>query len=442
MAADPGLWLHIYPYGTPLTGKVEYTGNNASYYDDKYYEFSSENMTSGSFSQGYFAVFGGEFGTGEDIRITITVNGVDYIYNEKSVYGSSIKIYLNDLPMDVIGRPQETIFFWATDGSQPISIKSLLTNKEYTAVYDDGGFWYANLDLCDTILVTAPGYKPLVQLVDPCINNDVGQWYVMERYADDGSIPNKLYGYENLSVTPVGKRWYGWTTVDDSPMYWTIYTETPEGAKAGGVKMYALDNSTGRMLYYDTSDSDSSPRAVGGQRYTRNPAYDIVIYEKAAQPIFYTTIPTLSAGDKLYTSYGADTGYLVGNVLDVGQFEIDLNQWTLTINCTSSLGIYANNFVVTEVETGAILYIADSLAPPATVTIDFPKTSTLKITNLMSGAVYSSGSGCWGLSVTNCSETHDSISSNGNSYSGYYNNVVLSNFTGDPTINLDFGYGK
>lgn len=322
MAADPGLWLYIYPGGVTFTGTVVYTGGDSSKrYPDE--TISSEYYTYNQVG-GWSALYAGDFGTGEPIRITITVNGRDYIFDETSVNtGDGINIFLDDLPMEDIPRPQETIYFWATDGSQPISIKSLLTNKKYTAAYDDGGFWYANLDLCDTVLVTAPGYKPLVQLVDPCINNDVGQWYEMERYTDDGSIPNKLYGYENLSVTPVGKRWYGWTTVDDSSMYWTIYTETPEGAKAGGVKMYALDNSTGRMLYYDTSDSDSSPRAVGGQRYTRNPAFDIIIYEPKESPILYTTNNPIQAGDTLYNEAGYDTGLKVGTVNSDGSFKLD-----------------------------------------------------------------------------------------------------------------------
>ena len=102
---------------------------------------------------------------------------------------------------------------------------------------------------------------------------------------------------------------------------------------------------------------------------------------------------------------------------------------------------YANDFVVTEVETGTVLYTASNLPYPSTVIVDFPKTSTIKISNLMIGVVIMDGYGCWDLSVTNCSETHDSISSNGNSYPGYYNNIVLSNFTGNPTVNLDFGSG-
>ena len=46
------------------------------------------------------------------------------------------------------------------------------------------------------------------------------------------------------------------------------------------------------------------------------------------------------------------------------------------------------------------------------------------------------------MTVENCSETHDSISSTGTSYDGYYNNVVLSNFTDNPNVVLGFGYGK
>lgn len=158
----------------------------------------------------------------------------------------------------------------------------------------------------------------------------------------------------------------------------------------------------------------------------------------------YTDSTTLTVGATLYNNLGEDSGMKIGTVNSEGSFivESEVNTYTLTINCTTGLGIYANDFVVTEVETGTILYTADDLAPPATITIDFPKTSTIKISNLMRGTVIMSGQGCWGLSVINCSETHDSISDNGNSYNGYYNNVVLSNFTGDPIVNLDFGYGK
>lgn len=162
-----------------------------------------------------------------------------------------------------------------------------------------------------------------------------------------------------------------------------------------------------------------------------------------AKSTLYTDSTTLVEGATLYNNLGEDSGMKVGTVNSDGSFTVksEVETYTLTINCTTGLDIYATDFVVTEVETGTVLYTASNLAPPATVTIDFPKTSTIKITNLMRGTVITSGKGCWGLSVTNCSETHDSISSNGTSYDGYYNNVVLSNFTGNPTVNLDFGYG-
>lgn len=172
-------------------------------------------------------------------------------------------------------------------------------------------------------------------------------------------------------------------------------------------------------------------------RYDRASDKDIIL-----SSTLYTDSTTLTVGATLYNNLGEDSGMKIGTVTSEGSFKVESNMYTLTINCTTGLGIYANDFVVTEVETGTILYTADDLAPPATITIDFPKTSTIKITNLMSGTVTLSGSGCWGLSVTNCSETHDSVSNNGNSYDGYYNNVVLSNFTGNPTVDLDFGYGK
>ena len=162
-----------------------------------------------------------------------------------------------------------------------------------------------------------------------------------------------------------------------------------------------------------------------------------------AKSTLYTDSTILVEGATLYNNLGEDSGIKVGTVNSDGSFttESEVETYTLTINCTSGVTQYANNFVVTEVETGTILYTADNLEVPATVTVDFPKTSTIKITNLMTGVVVMHGKGCWGLSVTNCSETHDSISDNGTSYDYYYNNVVLSNFTGNPTVNLDFGYG-
>lgn len=174
-------------------------------------------------------------------------------------------------------------------------------------------------------------------------------------------------------------------------------------------------------------------------KWYRDTSKDIV-----SKSTLYTDSTTLVEGAILYNNLGEDSGIKVGTVNSDGSFEVEseVETYTLTINCTTSLGVYANDFVVTEVETGDILYTADNLDLPVTITIDFPKTSTIKITNLMSGRVTGSGQGCDGLSVTNCSETHDSISDDGNSYGGYYNNIVLSNFTGNPTVNLSFGYGK
>lgn len=173
-------------------------------------------------------------------------------------------------------------------------------------------------------------------------------------------------------------------------------------------------------------------------KWYRDTSKDIV-----SKSTLYTDSTTLVEGATLYNNLGEDSGIKIGTVNPDGSFttESEVETYTLTINCTTSVNQSPTNFVVTEIETGTVLYTASNLSYPATVTIDFPKTSTIKITNLMVGVVVMTGSGCWGLSVTNCSETHDSISSDGNSYPGYYNNIVLSNFTGNPTVNLDFGYG-
>lgn len=165
--------------------------------------------------------------------------------------------------------------------------------------------------------------------------------------------------------------------------------------------------------------------------------------DRLVKSTLYTDSTTLVEGAILYNNLGEDSGIKVGTVNSDGSFtvESEVEMYTLTINCTTSVNQPPTNFIVTEVETGTILYTASNLSYPSTVTIDFPKTSTIKITNLVIGVAIMDGCGCWGLSVTNCSETHDSVSSNGNSYPGYYNNIVLSNFTGNPTVNLDFGYG-
>lgn len=157
----------------------------------------------------------------------------------------------------------------------------------------------------------------------------------------------------------------------------------------------------------------------------------------------YADSTILVEGATLYNNLGEDGGIKVGTVNPDGSFttESEVEIYTLTINCTTSVNQSPTNFVVTEVETGTVLYTASDLPYPSTITIDFPKTSTIKISNLVIGVAILDGYGCWGLSVTNCSEIHDSISSNGSSYDGYYNNIVLSNFTGNPTVNLDFGYG-
>lgn len=178
---------------------------------------------------------------------------------------------------------------------------------------------------------------------------------------------------------------------------------------------------------------------MGTAKWYRDTSKDIV-----SKSTLYTDSTTLVEGATLYNNLGEDSGIKVGTINPDGSFttESEVETYTLTINCTSSQNLNATDFVVTEVETGTVLYTASDLATPATVAVNFLKTSTIKITNLIVRNPIMSGKGCWELSVTNCSETHDSISDNGSSYSGFYNNVVLSNFTGNPTVNLEFVNGK
>lgn len=319
MAADPGLWLHIYPGGVTFTGTVVYTGGDSSkrYYDET---ISSEHYTHSQVG-GWTGLYAGDFGEGEPIRITITVSGKDYIFDETSVDGSGINIFLDDLPMEDIPRVQITEGFDFPSEVDSISIKSLITGKQYTfETPDDKMLWFGKLDYCDTVLVTAPGYKPLIHFVDPCPVLTAEMIYSLERYTE-GSIPKSLYGYENPSISRVGKRWYGWTCDDSLANYYTVYTKDPEGT--GGANMYIFDDTTNKMVYYESSDSNSGIRDIGGQWYDRNPAYDIIIYEPEESPILYTTNNPIQAGDILYNEAGYDTGLKVGTVNSDGSFKLD-----------------------------------------------------------------------------------------------------------------------
>lgn len=316
MAADPGLWLHIYPGSVTFTGTVVYTGGDSSkHYSDE--TISSENYTYNKLG-GWTALYAGDFGEGEPIRITITVSGKDYIFDETSVDGSGIDIFLDDLPMEDIPRVQITEGFDFTSEVDSIAIKSLVTGKNYTfETPDDKTVWFGNVDYCDTLLVTAPGHKPLIHFVNPCPVLTATMIYSLERYTE-GSIPKFLYEYENPNIIRVGKRWYGWTCDDSSANYYTVYTENPEGT--GGANMYIFDDTTNKMVYYDSSDSTSGIKDVGGQYYDRNPAYDIIIYEPEESPVLYTMNNSIQAGDILYNEAGYDTGLKIGTVNSDGSF--------------------------------------------------------------------------------------------------------------------------
>lgn len=440
MAAEPGLWLHIYPYGIPFTGTVEYTGY------DEYYEFSSEDLMNPGGSSGFSSVYGGEFGTGNDIRITITACGKEFSWDAKSVDGSNIQLFL-DVPEECLVRPTTTITVSLEEASSTIKVKSLKTGKEYTDIdtSDNSYFSVRNVSVCEYIEITAPGHKPTRGFVTPSTRpfTDLEVNFSMNKTTD--TLPSALYAWENPNVLSKITTYYAWisdTSDSYSQVLYTLAQEPEDGLNSEGyVKLFYFDSNCNLIDVSDQSDSAYYIKDLSGTYYNRDPNYDIYINE-GADSIYYTTNTVINSGDVLYNNLGEDSGMKIGTVTSEGSFKVESNMYTLTINCTTGLDIYATNFVVTEVETGTILYTASQLAPPATITIDFPKTSTIKITNLMSGAVVSTGKGCWGLSVINCSETHDSVSSNGKSYNGYYNNVVLSNFTGDPIVNLDFGYGK
>lgn len=368
MAADPGLWLYIYPGGVTFTGTVVYTGGDSSKrYPDK--TISSEYYTYNQVG-GWSALYAGDFGTGEPIRITITVNGRDYIFDKTSVNtGSGINIFLDDLPMEDIPRAQITEGFDFPSEVDSIAIKSLITGKQYTfETPDDKMLWFGKLDYCDTVLVTAPGYKPLIHFVDPCPVLTAEMIYSLERYTE-GSIPKSLYGYENLSISRVGKRWYGWTCDDSLANYFTVYTTDPDGT--GGANMYIFDDTTNKMVYYESSDSNSGIRDIGGQRYTRNPAFDIIIYEPEESPILYTTNNPIQAGDTLYNEAGYDTGLKVGTVNSDGSFKLETV--TITLTPYTKFGIGARASYKGMVNNIPFVSTSDSESTPTPDTFKVPK---------------------------------------------------------------------
>lgn len=448
MAADKGLWLHIYPYGIPFTGTVEYTGDDTSYYYDEYYEFSSEDLMNPGGSSGFSSVYGGEFGTGKDIRITITACGKEFSWDAKSVDGSNIQLFL-DVPEECLVRPTTTITVSLEEASSTIKVKSLKTGKEYTDIdtSDNSYFSVRNVSVCEYIEITAPGHKPTRGFVTPSTRpfTDLEVNFSMNKTTD--TLPSALYAWENPNVLSKITTYYAWisdTSDSYSQVLYTLAQEPEDGLNSEGyVKLFYFDSNCNLIDVSDQSDSAYYIKDLSGTYYNRDPNYDIYINE-GADSIYYTTNTVINSGDVLYNNLGEDSGMKIGTVNSEGSFKVEseVDTYTLTINCTSIQNLDATDFVVTEVETGTILYTASDLATPATVTIDFPKTSTIKITNLIVANPLMSGIGCYELSVTNCSETHDSISDNGISYSAFYNNVVLSNFTGNPTVNLQFENGK
>jgi hypothetical protein len=381
MAADPGLWLYIYPGGVTFTGTVVYTGGDSSKrYPDEI--ISSEHYTYNQVG-GWSALYAGDFGTGEPIRITITVNGRDYIFDKTSVNtGSGINIFLDDLPMEDIPRVQITEGFDFPSEVDSITVKSLITDKNYTfETPDDKMLWFGELDYCDTVLVTAPGYKPLIHFVDPCPVLTATMIYSLERYTE-GSIPKSLYGYENPNVTKVGNRWYGWTCDDSSANYFTVYTTDPDGT--GGANMYVFDDTTNKMVYYTFSDSTSGIRDVGGQRYDRNPAYDIIIYEPEESPILYTANNSIRTGDILYNEVGYDTGLKIGTVNSDGGFKLD----TVTITLNAPETRRASSGIIDGI---AFAFGTDGVVKPSQIVVPKNKECTVLLVNGFGSDIYLDG---------------------------------------------------
>lgn len=372
MAADPGLWLHIYPAGVTFTGTVVYTGGDSSkHYSDEI--ISSEQYTNNQVG-GWSTLYAGDFGTGEPIRITITVNGRDYIFDETSVStGSGINIFLDDLPMEDIPRAQIEEGFAFTSEVDSITVKSLVTGKNYTfETPDDKTLWFGNVDYCDTLLITAPGHKPLIHFVNPCPVLTATMIYSLELYTE-GSIPKFLYGYENPNITRVGKRWYGWTCYDSFANYYTVYTENPEGT--GGADMYIFDDTTNKMVYYDYSDSTSGIRDAGGQQYSRDLNFDIIIYEPEESPVLYTMNNSIQAGDILYNEAGYDTGLKVGTIISEDSFEIES---TVTITLSASETRKASSGTINDI---AFTFGSDGVVEPSQIIVKKGELCTVSVAN-------------------------------------------------------------
>lgn len=333
MAADPGLWLHIYPYGIPFTGTVEYTGNNSSYYYDEYYEFSSEHIMNPGGSSGFTSVYGGEFGAGEDIRITITACGKEFSWDAKSVDGSNIQLFL-DVPEECLVRPTTTITVSLEEASSTIKVKSLKTGKEYTDIdtSDNSYFSVRNVSVCEYIEITAIGHTPIRGFVTPSTRpfTDLEVNFSMNKTTD--TLPSALYAWENPNVLSKITTYYAWisdTSDSYSQVLYTLAQEPEDGLNSEGyVKLFYFDSNCNLIDVSDQSDSAYYIKDLSGTYYNRDPNYDIYINE-GADSIYYTTNEVINSGEVLYNNTGIDTGLRLGNIVSNG-FELDTVKITFT----------------------------------------------------------------------------------------------------------------
>lgn len=327
MAADPGLWLHVYPCGIPFTGTVEYTGNNASYYYDKYYEFSSEEASSTDGSSGCTSVFGGEFGTGEDIRITITACGKEFSWDAKSVYGDNISLYL-DVPEECLVRPTTTITVSLEGTSNTITVKSLKTGQEYTDIdtSDNSYFFINNVSVCEYIEITAVGHTPTRGFVTPSTKpfTDIELCFFVNKATD--TLPSALYAWENPNVVSEIITYSAWVSDSSDAYSQVLYTLTQN--PDGNSKLFYFDSNCNPIDVSDQLDSDYYIKDLSGAYYDRDPNYDIYINE-GTDSIYYTTNEEINSGEVLYNSAGIDTGLRLGNIVSNG-FELDTVKITFT----------------------------------------------------------------------------------------------------------------
>lgn len=162
----------------------------------------------------------------------------------------------------------------------------------------------------------------------------------------------------------------------------------------------------------------------------RDPSKDIV----AKPSTVYTDSTTLTTGMKLYDNTGTDTELKIGTVNQDGSFDIMRAGRTLTITNAQDSFISPTQYTVTDQDGNTILTPTYNRGDVMTTNISNSVTSVI-ITNLISGNPVTSGKGLYKFSVINCTATQSEVNNS------YTNTLTLSDFTGDPSVTLTFGYG-